>query len=123
MAPAEMQPNRKQSCSREGTSANYGEACKEGFYSLRSASVDVVCSHPSAPQLCFQTSIIIRLPPFFCMPVFYYIWRFSNLIIIIILTFLLRSGNLITVLKLSFLECLCISRFIRLNNRIFLLLI
>ena len=63
--PAEMQIRGKQICSREGTSANYGEACKERFFSLRSASVEVVCSRPFAPHLCFQTCLIIRLPPFF----------------------------------------------------------
>ena len=57
MAEAEMQTGRKQSCSRASMSANYGEACKEGFYSLRSASVEVVCSHPCAPQLCFQIDL------------------------------------------------------------------
>ena len=53
----QMQTTRKKICSREGTSANYGEACKERFNSLRSASVDVVCSHPFAPQICFQIDI------------------------------------------------------------------
>ena len=38
----------KPTCFRYGASANYCEACKERFYSLRSASVDVVCSHPYA---------------------------------------------------------------------------
>ena len=56
---------RKQICSRVGTSANYGEACKERFYSLRSASVEVVCSRPLAPQIYFQMCLIIRLPRFF----------------------------------------------------------
>ena len=53
--PGEMQSGGKQICSRGDTSANYGEACKEEFNSLRSASFRVVCSRPAAPQICFQT--------------------------------------------------------------------
>ena len=60
MAPSCVQSVRKQICSRAGTSANYGEACKVRFYSLRSASFEVVCRRPFAPQICFQMYSIIR---------------------------------------------------------------
>ena len=62
-----MPSDRKQICSREGTSANYGEARKERFYSLRSASFEVVCSPPCAPQICFQMCLVINGPPVFLM--------------------------------------------------------
>ena len=54
MASGQMQTDGKQICSRGGTSVNYGETCKERFNSLRSASLEVVCSRPFAPQLCLQ---------------------------------------------------------------------
>ena len=49
-----MQSDRKQICSRGCMSANYGEACKERFSSLRSASFEVVYSPTSAPHIYFQ---------------------------------------------------------------------
>ena len=60
-----MQTSRKQICSRKGTSANYGETCKERFNSLRSASFEVVFSRPFAPQLCFQINLSFGFRDFF----------------------------------------------------------
>ena len=53
-----MQSDRKQICSHVGTSANYGEACKERFNSLRSANFGVVCGRPYARALLFSTESI-----------------------------------------------------------------
>ena len=83
-----MPSDRKQICSRAGMSTNYGEACKERFNSLRSASFEVVCSPPCAPQICFQMCLVINGPPVFLMyALFIHILTKLQFLYIVLLTY------------------------------------